>query len=834
MDIRHFLNRFPPSLIGHFRNIHKFGKCCDDSYFKMLMGDFIYELMRGDLHNNVSCCDCKFLEDLSDKFCGYDKWYYDPQNPYMRDLWDPYDIIIDTGDDGGDDTPIVPDVTYYTVKVVPTPSNATVTINGIVRSSASLEAGTTVEIFVSADGYVSKSVTLSNLTKDETINVNLEPVSNTYLVNVTTIPNEASVSINGTTTKSTRLAAGTNVQIIASLAGYYNKTYNIPSLNKDTNIEIEFTDADKIPTEPGKYKVTIVTIPNGDVTVRYNVNNSATFLNLGRVNTPYVLNDVPEGTNLYFTGTYTPSIGTSQQKYVSIPSLTRDEVVAFDFSDSIVDPVTLNITRIVNDETGNPIESTPTIILQTNGAGGGDTENTIRVPYTMRGKKGFLAVITATADGYQDYYYRLNVLEDTTLEIRMVPVTTPVNPDVPEYTFAAVDPTSGRSAVTTGTEIEELAITIPYNTASTVLNITSKVNNAGVETVSPWTVEDITTGADWITRTIGNTTTQYVQLATTSNTTASSRSYEFNLIQTASNRKIHVTITQEAGGNADYDEREETLEVINPSSKVINRNSAELTPTTVRVRTNSQGLRIYNKRDTGGLPTTVFNMEGLTVTYNNNTLTPETTGENMKVFIIPGDPGATEAVDVYLTFSVPDSAFYATEIPVLYIETYGSQANALVSAKNWYLLPPMQVTRTLEVGTGFVKNAVYDTANGVVYYPFTVHNYNEYSSELNVTFHTNATTEYDNDAGVYVQIKDTTVGPNSAATITGNGDYVLVLRYGPDSSSPISSDIVGKDLWVKVDYRPQGSSESVNIANLTQPIYESTTIPQGTQIEFDS
>lgn len=100
-------------------------------------------------------------------------------------------------------------------------------------------------------------------------NCSEQPSTDYYTVNVITIPSSATVTINGLSTKSISLAAGSSVSIVAKLSGYYDKTMNIGSLVKDETIEIEFTDTDKIPVTT-TYNVTIGTPTPANAVIKVN------------------------------------------------------------------------------------------------------------------------------------------------------------------------------------------------------------------------------------------------------------------------------------------------------------------------------------------------------------------------------------------------------------------------------------------------------------------------------------------------------------------------------------------------------------------------------------
>ena len=100
-------------------------------------------------------------------------------------------------------------------------------------------------------------------------NCSEQPSTDYYSVDVITIPSSATVTINGLSTKSISLPAGSSVAIVAKLSGYYDKTINIGSLVKDETVEIEFTDADKIPVTT-TYNVTIGTPTPANAVIKVN------------------------------------------------------------------------------------------------------------------------------------------------------------------------------------------------------------------------------------------------------------------------------------------------------------------------------------------------------------------------------------------------------------------------------------------------------------------------------------------------------------------------------------------------------------------------------------
>lgn len=147
---------------------------------------------------------------------------------YDREYWQP----ICYG--GGSPTPSQ----YYTLRVITTPSDATVLINGVVQKEITNKAGTVVNIEVSKDGY--KTYTASKtLTHDETLRVTLEKeaVERFTLYVDTVTPSNAVVKLNGTVTKQLTVAKETIVNIEANASGYKPYTSNV-TITSDKHINI--------------------------------------------------------------------------------------------------------------------------------------------------------------------------------------------------------------------------------------------------------------------------------------------------------------------------------------------------------------------------------------------------------------------------------------------------------------------------------------------------------------------------------------------------------------------------------------------------------------------
>lgn len=85
-----------------------------------------------------------------------------------------------------------------------------------------------------------------------------------YTVTVNTVPSNATVSINGQTTKTLEVPAGSRVTIITSLTGYVTDTNVIESIDSDKNITVILT-----PVSTRKYTVTVIPTPS-DANVKIN------------------------------------------------------------------------------------------------------------------------------------------------------------------------------------------------------------------------------------------------------------------------------------------------------------------------------------------------------------------------------------------------------------------------------------------------------------------------------------------------------------------------------------------------------------------------------------
>ena len=122
-----------------------------------------------------------------------------------------------------------------TVTIVPTPADATVKIDGEVKSEVTVDYGTEISYEVSKTGYVSKSGT-ETVTATKTLTVVLEVQKVTFTITPT--PVDATVLINGTAQTSVSVDYGSEVSWEVSKPGYTTRN-GTEVVNKDTTIAIE-------------------------------------------------------------------------------------------------------------------------------------------------------------------------------------------------------------------------------------------------------------------------------------------------------------------------------------------------------------------------------------------------------------------------------------------------------------------------------------------------------------------------------------------------------------------------------------------------------------------
>ena len=128
-------------------------------------------------------------------------------------------------------------INQYTFSIVATPADATVMINGEVRNSITADYGTSITWEVSKEGYTTQSNT-ETLTGDTTRNITLTEVQYTFTIVPT--PADATVMINGVQQSSVTVSDGTTLTWEVSKTGYTAQTgsYTINGADHTENVTL--------------------------------------------------------------------------------------------------------------------------------------------------------------------------------------------------------------------------------------------------------------------------------------------------------------------------------------------------------------------------------------------------------------------------------------------------------------------------------------------------------------------------------------------------------------------------------------------------------------------
>lgn len=122
-----------------------------------------------------------------------------------------------------------PVVQYYTISVNATPSDALVTINGSETKNLTVEKNSNVTIVVSKAGYTTYTESFTAV-ENKTLNISLvreqipDDEDRNVTIEVTTIPIDATVIINGNTGNTLSVPKGTPVNITVKKTGYVTRT----------------------------------------------------------------------------------------------------------------------------------------------------------------------------------------------------------------------------------------------------------------------------------------------------------------------------------------------------------------------------------------------------------------------------------------------------------------------------------------------------------------------------------------------------------------------------------------------------------------------------------
>lgn len=121
-----------------------------------------------------------------------------------------------------------------TITINPTPSDATVVINGTTRNTITVEEGDKISYSVEKSGYETKAENDMVITKDETLNITLNKV---WVVTINPTPSDAVVKINDITTNSLVVIDGSTISYSVEKTGYDTQSDTI-TINQDTTIPI--------------------------------------------------------------------------------------------------------------------------------------------------------------------------------------------------------------------------------------------------------------------------------------------------------------------------------------------------------------------------------------------------------------------------------------------------------------------------------------------------------------------------------------------------------------------------------------------------------------------
>ena len=137
----------------------------------------------------------------------------------------------------------------YMFTINPTPSNASVTINGQDTNSISVGKGQKIEWEVEATGYIAQEGEIT-IEEDTTLDVELEIKKHTITINPT--PANAIVAIDGVETNSATVDYGTEVSYSVICEGYHSQEGKV-TVVKDETINITLAEIGYIPFSESFY-----------------------------------------------------------------------------------------------------------------------------------------------------------------------------------------------------------------------------------------------------------------------------------------------------------------------------------------------------------------------------------------------------------------------------------------------------------------------------------------------------------------------------------------------------------------------------------------------------
>ena len=163
-----------------------------------------------------------------------------------------------------------PTTKYYTITVIPTPSNATVYLNGVQRTSLEVIEGKEVSVEVTATGYEPYRNRFV-VNKDITITPKLVKIpEETATLTINTVPEGCAVKIDGLVRNSITVAKGTSVLWEVSKEGYSTKGGR-EEVNDTHSITVTL---DAVASDKVTFTINVISPTNAVVTINGNETNS--------------------------------------------------------------------------------------------------------------------------------------------------------------------------------------------------------------------------------------------------------------------------------------------------------------------------------------------------------------------------------------------------------------------------------------------------------------------------------------------------------------------------------------------------------------------------------
>lgn len=164
----------------------------------------------------------------------------------------------------------IPTTKYYTITVIPTPSDAAVYINGVKRTSLEVIEGKEVSIKVTAVGYETYTERII-VNKNITLTPKLVKIpEETATLTINTVPEGCTVKIDGLIRNSITVAKGTSVLWEVSKEGYETKGGR-EEVNDTHSITVTL---DAVASDKVTFTINVISPTNAVVTINGNKTNS--------------------------------------------------------------------------------------------------------------------------------------------------------------------------------------------------------------------------------------------------------------------------------------------------------------------------------------------------------------------------------------------------------------------------------------------------------------------------------------------------------------------------------------------------------------------------------